>query len=111
MSYVRRRRRYVLAGLLLAVGLAAFDTLVGNPERAVAVFILGPTLVGLMPDVLIRPRLATSRADLPASLYFVGFVGGVLTLGVIDIIAGPLVVAVLVEVVDLLSERGVVPED
>ncbi|QLD89720.1 AI-2E family transporter [Natronomonas salina] len=88
----------------LAVGMAGYDLVAGVPERAVAVAILGPTLIGLLPDVLVRPRLATSRADLSASLYFVGFVGGVLTLGVIGIIAGPLVVALLVEVVDLLSD-------
>ena len=90
---------------MLAVALAAFDLLVGMPERAIAVLILGPLLVGLLPDLVIRPRLATSHARLPASLYFVGFVGGVLTVGVIGIIAGPLVVALLVEVVDLLSDR------
>jgi predicted PurR-regulated permease PerM len=50
--------------------------------------------------------LASSQARLPASLYFVGFTGGVLTVGVIGIIAGPLAVAVLVEVIDLLSEGG-----
>ena len=88
---------------VLAIGMAGYDLLVGSPERAVAVAILGPTLIGLLPDVLVRPRLATSQADLSASLYFVGFVGGVLTVGVIGVIAGPLVVALLVEVVDLLS--------
>ena len=93
---------------MLAVGLAAFDLLIGMPERAIAVIILGPLLVGLLPDLVLRPRLATSHARLPASLYFVGFVGGVLTVGVIGIIAGPLVVAVLVEVVDLLSDRRAV---
>lgn len=76
-----RRRRYVLAGLLIAIG--------------------------LLPDVLVRPRLATRRAQLSASLYFVGFVGGVVTVGVIGVTAGPLVVALLVEVVTLLSDDRV----
>jgi predicted PurR-regulated permease PerM len=95
---------------MLAIGLAVFDFLTGMPNRAIAVLILGPTLVGVVPDVLIRPQLATRQADLPASLYFVGFVGGVLTVGVIGIIAGPLVVALLVEMVDLLSD-GRDPEE
>ena len=90
---------------VLAVGLAGYDLLIGMPQRAIGVIVLGPILVGLLPDVLLRPRLASSHAHLPASLYFVGFVGGVLTVGFIGIIAGPLVVAVLVEVVDLLGER------
>ena len=94
---------------MLAVGLAGYDLLLGLPARALAVAVLGALLIGLLPDVLVRPRMASSQAKLPASLYFVGFVGGVLTVGVIGIIAGPLVVAVLVEVVDLLGDQGVDP--
>lgn len=89
---------------MLAAALAGHDLLLGLQNRAIAVIILGPLVVGLLPDVAIRPRLASSQANLPASLYFVGFVGGVLTVGVIGIIAGPLVVALLVEVVDLLAD-------
>jgi predicted PurR-regulated permease PerM len=90
----------------LVLGLAGYDVLLGMPGRAVGVLILGSLLVGLLPDILIRPRMASQRARLPASLYFVGFVGGVLTIGIIGIIAGPLVVAVLVELVGLLSNHN-----
>jgi predicted PurR-regulated permease PerM len=96
----------ILGPGVLAVGLAGYDFVIGMPDRAVGVIILGPLLIGLVPDLLVRPRLASSQARLPASLYFVGFTGGVLTVGVIGIIAGPLAVAVLVEVIDLLSEGG-----
>ena len=91
---------------MLAAALAGYDVLLGMPTRALGIIVLGPLLIGLLPDILIRPRMASRRAKLPASLYFVGFVGGVLTVGVIGIIAGPLVVAVLVELVDLLGEGG-----
>jgi len=96
---------------VLAVGLAGYDFVIGMPDRAVGIIVLGPLLIGLLPDLLVRPRLASSQAHLPASLYFVGFTGGVLTVGVIGIIAGPLAVAVLVEVVDLLSDGGAPAED
>lgn len=106
----------VLAGLLqfvpvvgpslLVAGLAAVDLLAGEVTRAVLVGVLGTVLVGFVPDVVIRPRLAEWAADLPTSLYFIGFTGGVLTVGPIGFIAGPLAVAVLVEVVSLLGEDG-----
>jgi predicted PurR-regulated permease PerM len=96
---------------MLAVGLAGYDFLLGLTDRALAILILGPTIIGVVPDVLIRPQLATRQAHLPASLYFVGFVGGVLTVGVIGIIAGPLVVALLVEMVDLLSDGKTAEEN
>lgn len=91
---------------MLAVGLAGYDILIEVPGRALGVIVLGPLLIGLLPDILIRPRMASRRARLPASLYFVGFVGGVLTVGIIGIIAGPLIVGVLVELVDLLGENN-----
>jgi len=105
----------VLAGLLqfvpivgpsvLVVGLAVVDVLSGEVTRAVLVTVVGLVLVGFAPDAVIRPRLAEWAAHLPTSLYFIGFTGGVLTVGPIGFIAGPLAVAVLVEVVSLLGDE------
>lgn len=53
--------------------------------------------------MLIRPRLARRTADIPGSLYFVGFFGGVLTLSPIGVVAGPLAIGLFVEVATLLS--------
>lgn len=92
-------------GLLVGV-LAVVDLLAGNVTRAVLVAVIGAVFIGLAPDAIIRPRLAEWAADLPMSLYFIGFTGGILTVGPIGFIAGPLAVAVLVEVVSLLAEDG-----
>jgi len=92
-------------GVLLGV-LALLDLIAGNLVRAVLVTVVGGIVVGLLPDAVIRPRLASYAAHLSMSLYFVGFVGGVLSMGPIGFIAGPLVVALVVEAVALLSERG-----
>lgn len=92
-------------GVLLAV-LAVADVTAGNVTRAVLVLVVGGVFVGLAPDAVIRPRLATWAADLPMSLYFIGFTGGLLTVGAIGFIAGPLVVALLIEVVRLLGDAS-----
>lgn len=91
--------------VLIAV-LAAVDFLAGNVARAALVGVLGAVFVGFAPDAVIRPRLANWAAHLPTSLYFIGFTGGLLTVGPIGFIAGPLAVAVLVEVVSLLADEG-----
>lgn len=93
----------VVGPSLLVLALGAFAVVMGSIEQAVLVVVLGLVLIAALPDVLIRPRLARETADLPSSLYFVGFVGGVLSLGAIGIIAGPLVIAVFVEVLKLLA--------
>ena len=54
---------------------------------------------------MVRPRLARHTADLPGSLYFIGFTGGLLSVGPIGFIAGPLVVALLVEATELLASE------
>jgi predicted PurR-regulated permease PerM len=100
-------------GPSVLIGLLALVDFVGptpDPTRAVLVLVVGGVLIGAVPDAVIRPRLATWAADLPTSLYFIGFVGGVLTVGAIGFIAGPLVVALVVEAVELLA-NGVVPDD
>jgi predicted PurR-regulated permease PerM len=87
----------VIAALVLAALMA------GDVGGAVLMGVLGFVLVGFLPDALVRPRLARDSARLPASLYFVGFTGGLLSLGPVGVVAGPLVVAVLAEVLSMLA--------
>lgn len=94
----------ILGPGVLVAALAAVDLMTGMPTRAVLVAVLGVVLIGIVPDAIIRPKLASRAAHLPTSLYFIGFTGGLLTVGPIGFIAGPLVVALLAEAVDLLSE-------
>lgn len=93
----------VVGPSLIVLGLAAWHVVLGDLVAALAVALLGGFLIGWLPDLLIRPRLARETADMPGSLYFVGFFGGLLTLGPIGVIAGPLAVALVVEMGLLLS--------
>jgi predicted PurR-regulated permease PerM len=95
----------VIGPSILIVVLAVGQLAAGDPARATLVFVAGSLFVAWLPDVVIRPRLSRETADLPGSLYFVGFVGGLLTVGAVGIIAGPLVVGLLVETGELLSEE------
>jgi predicted PurR-regulated permease PerM len=92
----------VAGPILVLAGLAIVELVAEEVVRAVIVFGLGGLLVGVLPDVLIRPRLARLTAGIPGSLYFVGFFGGVLSVGALGIIAGPLAVALVAEAVRLL---------
>lgn len=86
---------------------AATEVASGNVRAAALVLGVGVFFVGFLPDVVVRTQLATYAAGIPATLYFVGFTGGVLSVGLVGFIAGPLVVALFVESVDLLTtERG-----
>jgi predicted PurR-regulated permease PerM len=93
----------VVGPSVVIIGIAIADLLAGDVTGAVLLLTFGLFFVGFLPDALIRPRLAQMTAEMPGSLYFIGFTGGVLSLGLIGFIAGPLVVAVLAEVVRLVS--------
>jgi predicted PurR-regulated permease PerM len=96
----------VVGPSVLIAALAANDLFVGMPVRAATVAVLGLILVGFAPDAIIRPKLAGVTGDFAPSLYFVGFIGGILTLGAIGVILGPLIVALVVESVEMLSDNG-----
>ena len=87
--------------LLLIV--AGFHLSAGQFVSAILVLVVGGFFVAWLPDILIRPRLAKRAANLSAGVYFIGFVGGLLSMGAIGVIAGPLVVALVVEAATLLS--------
>ena len=95
----------ILGPSLLIVALAASDLLIGASVRAAIVLLSGLVVVSFIPDAVIRTRLAARTGKISSGLYFVGFVGGILTVGPIGLIVGPLVVSLLLEVVELLSER------
>lgn len=90
---------------LVVGGIALYQVSIGDTSGAITVFLVAGVLVAWLPDVLIRPRLSRQTADLPGSLYFVGFTGGLLTVGPVGIIAGPLVVALVIETAELLADE------
>jgi predicted PurR-regulated permease PerM len=90
---------------LVILALAIWHVVFGDPTAALLIALIGGFLIAWLPDLLIRPRLASETADLPGSLYFVGFTGGLLTLGPIGIIAGPLAIALVIEMASLLSNE------
>lgn len=87
----------ILGPTVLLVVLAGVEVLAGDTVGAIVILVGGGVLIGWLPDLLIRPRLASYTTDIPGSLYFIGFVGGLLTVGSIGVIVGPLAVGLLVE--------------
>lgn len=94
----------VVGPSVLVVGIGAIDLAFGAPTRGILVVVIGLVVIGFLPDAIIRPKLAERTADLPGSIYFIGFTGGVLSIGLVGFIAGPLAVALVAETVELLSE-------
>ena len=96
----------ILGPSVLVVVLAAIEILASDITGAITILVLGFVVIGFLPDALIRPRLARLTTGMPGSLYFVGFTGGVLSVGLVGLVAGPVVVALLAEAVSLLTAES-----
>jgi len=96
----------VIGPSVVVIALAAVEVAApgGSVVQAGVVLVIGLVLIGFVPDAVLRPRLAQYSAGMPASLYFVGFLGGVFTVGPVGIIAGPLVLSILVATVELIAD-------
>ncbi len=95
----------ILGPSVLVVALAGAELIAADVTGAVTILVIGLVVIGFLPDALIRPRLARLTAGMPGSLYFVGFTGGILSVGIVGLVAGPVVVALLAEAVSLLTEE------
>lgn len=93
----------IIGPSILVGALAAYELSTGAVVSGAVVLAVGLVVIGALPDLLLRPRFAGEATRMPGSLYYVGFVGGLLTVGAIGIIAGPLVVALVVEAGEQLA--------
>jgi predicted PurR-regulated permease PerM len=96
----------ILGPSVVIVVLTGVQLLAGDINGAVVIFVVGMVVIGFLPDALIRPRLARLTTGMPGSLYFVGFTGGILSVGIVGLVAGPVVVALLAEAVSLLTAEA-----
>ncbi|MDY6774724.1 MAG: AI-2E family transporter, partial [Halobacteria archaeon] len=89
---------------VLIAGIVVYELLVGSLVKAMTVGIVGGIVIAWLPDAVIRVHLADER--LPGSLYFIGFTGGLLSIGPIGVIAGPIVVVLIAEMVKQLADSN-----
>lgn len=99
----------VIGPSLVIAGLVIAEFAAGDIAGAVFLAVVGVLLIGVLPDAVLRPWLAQETGRLPAALYFVGVTGGLLSLGAIGVVAGPLVVAVLIELLAMTAEGQTTP--
>ena len=77
---------------------------------AVFMFLWGALVVNLT-DNIVRPYLVSKDSNVPASLAFLGAVGGLLQWGVLGVFLGPVVLAVCHELIIKWLEPETLPEE
>ena len=77
---------------------------------ALFVFLWGLIVVNLI-DNIVRPMLVSKDSDMPATLAFLGAVGGLMQWGVVGVFLGPVIVAVGYELVLKWVNPDTLPEE
>jgi predicted PurR-regulated permease PerM len=77
---------------------------------ALFVFLWGLVVVNLI-DNIVRPMLVSKDSDMPATLAFLGAVGGLMQWGVVGVFLGPVIVAVGYELVLKWVNPDTLPEE
>jgi len=77
--------------------------LVGRPGHGILELVWGATVVGVMADYIIRPRLVGGAGHLPSIVTFAALLGGVQVFGLKGLIVGPVLMSIAIAVLRLYS--------
>ncbi len=72
--------------------------------RAVLLTVWGIFVIGLI-DNIIKPRIIARRSDVHPVVILIGVLGGLLSIGFIGIIVGPLILSLLMSLIDIYSDH------
>lgn len=83
---------------------ALYLFLQGEVLKGIILMVWGALAVGMI-DNLIRPVFISGKAHLPILVIAIGVLGGVLSLGPLGVVAGPIVLAVFLAFFDIYARR------
>jgi predicted PurR-regulated permease PerM len=94
----------VLGPSMIMIGIAIFSFTQGENVTAVLVLSVGYPLVGGFPDLVIRPLLLRGEMKMDAAILILGFFAGIVSMGMIGFVLGPLLLKLLVEALQVTRE-------
>jgi predicted PurR-regulated permease PerM len=77
----------------------------GHAEKGVLVLIYGSIVIVGFSDYILRPRLVTGGADMPALLTLISLFGGLELFGVVGLIVGPVLMALALALLRLYAQE------
>lgn len=94
----------VLGPSMIMIGISVFSFTQGENVTAALVLSIGYPLVGGFPDLVIRPLLLRGEMKMDAAILILGFFAGIVSMGMIGFVLGPLLLKLLVEVLQVTRE-------
>jgi len=95
-----------LGPALIMLALSIWSFVKGNPTNGVLILAVGYPVVCAFPDVVLRPLLMGQHARVNTFLLWLGFIGGLLSMGPVGFVAGPLLLAVAAEALQIAGAKS-----
>lgn len=96
----------VIGSALVAAPIVIFMLLSGEPAKAAAIAAWFGVVVGLA-DNLVRPILLGSQMKIPVPVLFIGVIGALQIYGIAGLFIGPIVIALVIGLVDVIRGKRV----
>ncbi|MBU7009463.1 MAG: AI-2E family transporter [Theionarchaea archaeon] len=78
------------------LGLFLWYALQGELVYALQVFLICYVIISLIPELYIRPKVSGTISHVHPMVMLIGILGGIMTMGAIGVLAGPLILGVIV---------------
>jgi len=94
----------VLGPSMIMIGISIFSFAQGDTVTGVVMLTVGYPIVGGLPDLLFRPLMLRTEMKMDAAILIIGFFAGIVSMGMIGFVLGPLILRLLVESLGLTRE-------
>jgi predicted PurR-regulated permease PerM len=101
----------VLGSSVVMVFLGAYAAALGDVRSVLVIFIVGYIGVSVLPEIYVRPVLMGKRVHIHPLVMFIGFVGGIIVLGLAGFVLGPLILVLLMTWVRLRRYKNKIPAE
>jgi Predicted permease len=87
----------ILGSSVAFILIGAYALALGDMQGVLILFILGYIVVSALPEIYVRPVLVGRRVKIHPVIMFIGIIGGILTLGLVGFVLGPLIIVLLLK--------------
>lgn len=89
--------------------IGAYALALGDIRGIFILFFLGYIGVAALPEIFIRPVLMGRRVHVHPAVMFVGFIGGIITMGFAGFVLGPVLLVLLITCYRIYREEKPLP--
>lgn len=95
----------VLGPSLIMIAIAIYGFAQGDPTTGALILLVGYPVVAAFPDLVVRPLLLRRQMKIDAAVLILGFFAGIVSMGMIGFVLGPLLLKLLVESLQTTREE------